>query len=60
MNSFSNRTSKMFHEMEDKVFIALEGQRENIIRRHWIIFLIILILIIGLIYYIFFFKQNSN
>ena len=57
MNRFSSRTSKMFHEMEDKVFIALEGQRQNIIRRHWIIFLLILILIICLIYYIFFFKK---
>ena len=60
MNSVSNRSSKMFHEMEDKVFIALEGQRQNIIRRHWIISLIIFILIIGLIYYAFFFKKNSN
>ena len=60
MNNFSNRTSKMFHEMEDKVFMALEGQRQNFIRRHWIIFLIILILIIGLVYYIFFTKNNSD
>lgn len=57
LNRFSSRTSKIFHEMEDKVFIALEGQRQNFFRRHWIIFLLILFLIICLIYYIFFFKK---
>ena len=30
-----SRTSKAFHEMEDKVFSALEGTRQNFIRRHW-------------------------
>jgi hypothetical protein len=53
-----SRTSKAFHEMEDKVFIALEGPRQNIIRRHWIIFLLIFFLIIILIYYIFISKKK--
>ena len=53
-----SRTSKAFHEMEDKVFIALEGPRQNIIRRHWIISLLIFFLIIILIYYIFISKKE--
>jgi hypothetical protein len=53
-----SRTSKAFHEMEDKVFIALEGPRQNIIRRHWIIFLLIFFLIIILIYYFFISKKK--
>ncbi len=55
----STRNSKMYHEMEDKVFIALEGKRQNCLRRHWIISLIIIILIIALLYYVFFFKKNT-
>lgn len=49
----SRSTSKIFHEMEDKVFIALESQRQNFLRRHWIISLIILILLIVLLYFLF-------
>lgn len=47
-------TSKAFHDMEDKVFIALEGPRPSFIRRHWIFLLIIVILLIILLYYVFF------
>ena len=57
-NSNQSRTSKVFHEMEDKVFLALEGPRQNFIRRHWIIFLITLILIILLMYYIIIYKKK--
>ena len=58
-SGLSTRNSKMYHEMEDKVFIALEGKRQNCLRRHWIISLIIIILIIALLYYVFFFKKNT-
>ena len=58
-SGLSTRNSKMYQEMEDKVFIALEGKRQNCLRRHWIISLIIIILIIALLYYVFFFKKNT-
>ena len=54
----SIRSSKVFHDMEDKVFIALEGQRQNFFRRHWIISFIIIILVIALLYYLFYFKKK--
>lgn len=47
-------TSKVFRDMEDKVFIALEGPRPSFIRRHWIFLLIVVILLIILLYYVFF------
>ena len=56
----SIRNSKVFRDMEDRVFIALEGQRQNYFRRHWIISLIIIILIIALLYYLFYFKKNFD
>ena len=59
MSNSQSRTSKAFHEMEDKVFIALEGPRQNFIRRHWILFLSILILIIILLSYLFIYKKNE-
>ena len=46
IKNISRTNSKIFHDMEDKVFLALEGQRQNFFRRHWIISSIILILII--------------
>ena len=53
-----SRTSKAFHEMEDKVFIALEGPRQNFIRRHWLISLITLVLIIIILYYILLYQKQ--
>ena len=52
--NLSRTTSKIFHDMEDKVFLALKGQRQNFIRRHWIISSIILLLIIIILCYVFF------
>jgi hypothetical protein len=54
----SSRSSRAFHDMEDKVFIALEGQRQNCIRRHWILSLITIIFIISVLYYLFFYKKK--
>ena len=54
----SSRNSKAFHDMEDKVFIALEGQRQNCIRRHWILSLITFIVIISILYYLFYYKKE--
>ena len=54
-----SRASKVFHDMEDKVYIALEGPQHNFFRRHWLISLLILIiLIIILIYYLINSKKN--
>lgn len=54
----SSRNSKAFHDMEDKVFIALEGPRQNCIRRHWILSLITFIFIISALYYLFFYRKQ--
>ena len=52
--SGSRRTSKAFHEMEDKVYTALEGPKYNFFRRHWIFSgLIIIIIIVFILYYFF-------
>lgn len=55
-NHYSSRTSKAFKDMEEKVFIALEGNRQNFIRRHWLIFLFIIIIIATVVYFMFFKK----
>ena len=61
MNSDSfRRNSSMNHEMENKVFIALEGQWQNFIKRYRVILLIITILIIALLYYVFLVKEKSK
>ena len=57
MNPSLSRTSKAFQDMEYKVFIALEGPRQNIIRRHWIISLFAIFLIIIILYFLFFKKK---
>ena len=57
IRNHSRRSSKMFHDMEDKVLLAIEGQRQNCIRRHWFIFSIILILIIIILFYLFYYKK---
>ena len=57
IRNHSRRSSKMFHDMEDKVLLAIEGQRQNCIRRHWFIFSIILILIIIILFYVFYYKK---
>ena len=58
MSNSQSRTSKAFHEMEDKVFIALEGPRQNFIRRHWVLTLTTLLLIIILFSYMFIYKKK--
>ena len=58
INDTSRRTSVLFHDMENNVFIALEGKRTNGLKRHWFISLIFIILIISLLYYFFFFKKK--
>ena len=47
----SKKSSTIIHDMEKKVFIALEGQNQNFIRKYWIFILIIIILILFILYY---------
>ena len=48
----SKKSSTIFHDMEKKVFIALEGQKQSCIRKYWIFILIFIILILLILYYI--------
>ena len=52
-NIISKKSSSNIHEMEKRVFIALEGRKPGFIRRYWMIILIIIILILIIIYYSF-------
>ena len=54
----SKKSSTIFHDMENKVFIALEGQQQSFIRRHWMIIFIIIIIVLILIYYTAYRKQK--
>ena len=47
----SKKSSTIFHDMEKKVFIALEGQNQSFIRKYWIFILIFIILILLILYY---------
>ena len=52
-SNFSKKNSAFIHDMERKVFIALEGQKPSFIRRHWLFIILFILLLIGIIYYIF-------
>ena len=52
------RSSTIFSDMENKVYIALEGQNQSFIKRYWLFILIFIILIFVIIYY--FFGQNNK
>ena len=60
LDNSQSRSSKAFRDMEDKVFIALEGPRQNFIRRHWLLLLIIFFLIMIILYYLLNNKQNNQ
>ena len=47
----SKKSSTILHDMEKKVFIALEGQNQSFIRKYWIFILIFIILILLILYY---------
>ena len=57
-NYLTKKSSTDFHDMENKVFIALEGQQQSFIKRHWLIILIIIVFILIAIYYIVILKQK--
>ena len=52
-NIIRKKSSSNYHEMEKRVFIALEGRNQSFIRRYWIVILIIIILILIITYYYF-------
>lgn len=52
-NIIRKKSSSNYHEMEKRVFIALEGNNQSFIRRYWIVILIIIVLILIIIYYSF-------
>ena len=54
----TKKSSTIFHDMEKKVFIALEGEQQSFIRKYWLIILIIILILI-LIYYILVYQKKN-
>ena len=50
----SKKDSTIFHDMEKRVYIALEGQNQSFIKKYWIFILIFLFIIILVLYFVFF------
>jgi len=51
--SLNKKDSKIFHDMEKRVFIALEGQNQSFIQKYWILIIILLVLIFFVFYFVF-------
>ena len=53
-NSNLNKTdSTLFHDMEKRVYIALEGQNQSFIKKYWILIIIFLVFILLMLYFLF-------
>jgi hypothetical protein len=52
--SLSKKDSTIFHDMEKRVYIALEGQNQSFIKKYWIFILIFIFIIILVLYFVFF------
>ena len=50
----SKKDSTIFHDMEKRVYIALEGQNQSFIKKYWIFILIFIFKIILVLYFVFF------
>ena len=50
----SKKDSTIFHDMEKRVYIALEGQNQSFIKKYWIFILIFIFIIILVLYFVFF------
>ena len=50
----SKKDSTIFHDMEKRVYIALEGQNQSFIKKYWIFILIFIFIIIFVLYFVFF------
>ena len=50
----SKKDSTIFHDMEKRVYIALEGQNQSFIKKYWIFILIFIFIIILVLYFMFF------
>lgn len=51
--SLNKKDSTIFHDMEKRVFIALEGQNQSFIKKYWILIIILLVLIFFVFYFVF-------
>ena len=58
-NNTSKNNSKIFHDMEKRVYIALEGQNQSFIKRYWIFIFILFVLILLLVFYFIYIKGNK-
>ena len=52
--NLSKKDSTIFHDMEKRVYIALEGQNQSFIKKYWIFILIFIFIIILVLYFVFF------
>ena len=52
--NLSKKDSTIFHDMEKRVYIALEGQNQSFIKKYWIFILIFIFIIILVLYFAFF------
>ena len=52
--NLSKKDSTIFHDMEKRVYIALEGQNQSFIKKYWIFILIFIFIIILVLYFMFF------
>ena len=50
----SKKDSTIFHDIEKRVYIALEGQNQSFIKKYWIFILIFIFIIILVLYFVFF------
>ena len=51
--NLSKKDSTIFHDMEKRVYIALEGQNQSFIKKYWIFILIFIFIIILVLYFVF-------
>ena len=57
--NLSKKDSTIFHDMEKRVYIALEGQNQSFIKRYWIFIFILFVLILLLVFYFIYIKGNK-
>ena len=52
-SNLNKKDSTIFHDMEKRVYIALEGQNQSYIKKYWIFILLLIVIILLVLYFIF-------
>ena len=58
-SNLNKKDSTIFHDMEKRVYIALEGQNQSFIKKYWILIIILLVLVL-LVFYFIFIRSNNK